>query len=214
MGLRLCQACRTPAWCTELEMSCIAPTSQHNKWLTNMPKQPYSVELVCVRWETSCALIAESSACPIFSEERCAKGGDYQQHQDPSEGSSLTKIVIYVCFKRFQKPTVKQTQPRRLLDSRSSVISCSPEIPLGLVFLGLWFFTTFVLRSPNRIWSLNHGAVYVLFVLYLRGFSSVAVARSSLHPTVLISNPWVWVELRDFLVPSAPGLKVPVGVGF
>ena len=23
MGLRLCQACRTPAWCTELEMYCL-----------------------------------------------------------------------------------------------------------------------------------------------------------------------------------------------
>ena len=54
----------------------------------------------------------------------------------------------------------------------------------------------------------------VLFVVSLHGFSSVAVARSSLHPTVLISNPLVWVKLRDFLALSAPGLKVPVGLGF
>ena len=54
----------------------------------------------------------------------------------------------------------------------------------------------------------------MLFVPSLRRLSSVAVARSSLRPTVLISNPLVWVKLQDFLVPSAPGLKVPVGLGF
>ena len=41
----------------------------------------------------------------------------------------------------------------------------------------------------------------------------MAVARSSLRPTVLISNPLVWVKLRDFSVPSAFGLKLPVRLG-
>jgi hypothetical protein len=79
-----------------------------------------------------------------------------------------------------------------------------------------WSITIFVLCSPDRVQSLNiqHCIVQcVPFVLSLRRFSSVAVARSSLRTTVLISNPLVWVKLRDFSVPSAPGLKVPVGVG-
>ena len=42
-----------------------------------------------------------------------------------------------------------QLKLRRLLDSRSSVISCSPEIPLGLVFLGLWFFFDFCSMFPQ-----------------------------------------------------------------
>ena len=61
-----------------------------------------------------------------------------------------------VCgFLELTKSTGREDKPqlklRRLLDSRSSVKSCSPGIPLGLVFLGLWVFTTFVLCSPNRI---------------------------------------------------------------
>ena len=63
----------------------------------------------------------------------------------------------------------------------------------------------FTLSPPN----IQHCTVQcVLFVPSLRRLSSVAVARSSLRPTVLISNPLVWVKLQDFLVPSAPGLKV------
>ena len=53
-----------------------------------------------------------------------------------------------------------------------------------------------------------------LFVPPQRRFSSVVVARSLLRPTVLISNPLVWVKLWNSSVPSAPGLKVPVGLGF
>ena len=58
-------------------------------------------------------------------------------------------------FPEMTKSTGKEDPPqlklRRLLDSRSSVRSCSPEVPLGLVFLGHWSLTIFVPCSPNRV---------------------------------------------------------------
>ena len=83
--------------------------------------------------------------------------------------------------------------------------------------IGLLWFLLHVSPIEFNQWppNIQHCTVQcVLFVPSLRRLSSVAVARPSLRPTVLISNPLVWVKLRDFLVPSAPGLKVPVGLGF
>jgi hypothetical protein len=58
-------------------------------------------------------------------------------------------------FPELTKSTGKEDEPqlklRKSLGSRSSVRSCSPEVPLGLVFLGHWSITIFVLCSPDRV---------------------------------------------------------------
>ena len=56
---------------------------------------------------------------------------------------------------------------------------------------------------------------YDMFKVVPQCASSQVWRLSSQHPIVLISTPLVWVKLRDFMFFfSAPGLKVPVGLGF
>ena len=58
-------------------------------------------------------------------------------------------------FPELTKSIGKEDEPRlklrRLLDSLSSVRSCSPEVLLGLVFLGHWSIMIFVPCFPNRV---------------------------------------------------------------
>ena len=58
-------------------------------------------------------------------------------------------------FPELTKSIGKEDEPRlklrRLLDSLSSVRSCSPEVLLGLVFLGHWSIMIFAPCFPNRV---------------------------------------------------------------
>ena len=94
---------------------------------------------------------------PTVSDRRCLES------VATSDSGSISHFFIMFFLKGFlqfiygfpelNKSTGKEDEPqlklRKLLGSRNSVRSCSPEVPLGLVFLGHWSITIFRSMFPR-----------------------------------------------------------------